>query len=609
MIDLNAQAQLSPYQFNQQLLRTLSDDTERAALYRQLADERRVLSFQSTADVDHSGGLPTYHQTVTLLTHRAHIDQAMSDDRHFSNVPYQALGSGTFMLGLDGVPHALQRGFAQRVLRYNPAEIGTLCNLAWQTAAVLPLKGRRFNAAELAEQTALRFAEMLFGYSMGEHPYVEAAMRTSYQQLVYQIIGRHFTVQPLLANQAAGAGAYFLQHTSELLAALAAGEQHEDMREVKQTLAGIGAARGLPLANFSPVCERIVAEHSELSGTELAVVVGGLVAGLIGNVQASVAIALDAIFEGAGAQGIDAAIALAHAAEPGSPQRQQLQQRVMQALADNPPAAFLPRKVVEDVALSVDGQVVAQLAKGSHVILAIGAGTREAARRPGAKLEPSGDPLIFGGPAGNGHIHQCLGDYIALPLVTEITRQILRLPGLTRSLDPDTAAPARLKKTWGFRCDSLMLEHARDQLCVQQPLAIIMKIKAPVAANAEKLKSVIGVGAPRIELRLAQSRQVHFAFFLLLENESKLALFTTYDGGLDAYIKHFALHVGSLFDKLFECLEDAPPLPVAQHPEEFVDAVRRYNAQPLGNYFYSAYPQATVAALLQALGPGAGAPL
>ena len=162
-------------------------------------------------------------------------------------------------------------------------------------------------------------------------------------------------------------------------------------------------------------------------------------------------------------------------------------------------------------------------------------------------------------------------------------------------------APCRIEKTWGFRCDRLLLEYAQDIACVQQPLAIIMPIKTPVALNAEKLKTIIAVGAPRIELRLDQSRQVHFAWFLLLDNDTKLALFTTFDGDFDAYLKHFALEVGSLFDLLFECLADPPPMPVAQYPDEFAARVRQFNQAPVGGYFYSAYPQAPVAQIQAAL--------
>lgn len=70
---------------------------------------------------------------------------------------------------------------------------------------------------------------------------------------------------------------------------------------------------------------------------------------------------------------------------------------------------------------------------------------------------------------------------------------------------------------------------------------------------------------------------MHFAWFNLQNNDSELALHTVLDGDFDAYIAHFALHVGPLFDPLLEHIQNAPPLPVAELPKEFVDTIRRYH--------------------------------
>lgn len=606
MPDLAAPGALTPFQHNQRLLQVLSSDDERAALYDRLRREPRLLSFQSmaqaaVAEAGAPAGVPPFHQTVVLLTAREHIDLAMRDDRHFSNAPYAALGSGTFMLGLDGMAHALQRGFASRVLRYSPAELGALVDLAWRAAAVLPLKQRRFDAAALAEQVGLRFAALLFGFPLAEHPYLEAAMRYGYQHLVYQIIGRHFSYDPAAPVAAQKAGALFLQRTVALLGGYARGEAPDDVRELQRTLAAIGQARGIEaLQHFKPVCERLVAEPSELSGTELASLVGGLIAGTIGNVQASVSIALQALLSGP----LTDLVADAHAAEPGTAQRSRLQRRIVDALAEHPPAAFLPRELSADLTLSLGGRELGTLKAGTQVLLAIGAGTREARDRADS-FGDRGDPLIFGGAAsgdaGAQHVHDCIGAYLALPLVVETVRRTLMLPGITLALDPDSGRPAGLVKTWGFRCDKLMLEYARDRAITQQPLAVIMKIKAPVAENAEKLKQTIAVAAPRIEMKLDEARHVHFAWFMLLDNDTRLGLFTAFDGAFDDYLKHFSRTVGPLFDSLFQYLEDAPPMPVADHPEAFVAKARLYNTAPVGGYFYSAYPAAPVVTIQHAL--------
>ena len=596
MLDLDAQAQTPPFRFSQTLLDALSDDRQRSQLYAQLRQSQQVLVFQSQADArdnlssSHAGGhaggdVPVFHQDVALLTTRAHIEQALSDGQHFSNSAYKPLGSGTFMLALDGAGHALQRGLAVRLLRpYTPEVIAALIGLAWQTAAVLPLKTRSFNAAALAEQVALRFAGFLFGHPFNAHPVLEASMRSGYQHLVYQIVGRHFVFQPQWEAGAKLAGARFMMDTTELLGQYLRGQVPDDIQQLQRRLPG-----------FEPLCQRAVAEDVECSLTELGVLMGGLMAGIVGNIQASVAIALDHLLD---ASPLAGTFAQAHAATPGSPSRADLTQRVLGALALNPPAALLPRQVIADVTLrtGAGGREAVTLKKGMTVLLALGSGTQE--RLAGAEPKTgTADPLIYGG----GHLHHCLGDVIATPLVVEIVRRVLMLPGLTRALNPATGAARRLEKTWGFRCEQMPLEYAQDVAMVQQPLAIVMAIKAPVAANAALLATVIAVGAPRIEFKLAESHQVHFAWFMLLENNTKLALFTTFDGSLDAYLRHFALEVGSLFDKLFECLEDPPPLPVAEHPDAFVAKVRQFNQAPLGHYFFSAYPQHGVSAVQAAL--------
>jgi hypothetical protein len=140
-------------------------------------------------------------------------------------------------------------------------------------------------------------------------------------------------------------------------------------------------------------------------------------------------------------------------------------------------------------------------------------------------------------------------------------------------------------------CLHYPLRFDREKVRVQQPLIVMMRVKSPLPENAERLRRVVRSGAPRIEWALNNSRHVHFAWFEFLENDSVLALHTIYDGDFDAYIQHFALKVGDLFDQLFECIEGAPPLPVAENPNEFIEAIRRYNRAPLGGYFYSAYPK------------------
>jgi hypothetical protein len=143
--------------------------------------------------------------------------------------------------------------------------------------------------------------------------------------------------------------------------------------------------------------------------------------------------------------------------------------------------------------------------------------------------------------------------------------------------------------------------HAPQRVgAAQQPLLVSMPVKPPTAVHAEQLKRVIQVGAPRIEKMLRESKHVHFACFVLLENDSQLMLLTVFDRGFDPYVEHFALQVGSLFDRLFENMVHAPPMPVDEFPQDFVNLIRRFNQAPEANFFFSAQPNAEAAQIQRA---------
>jgi len=251
----------------------------------------------------------------------------------------------------------------------------------------------------------------------------------------------------------------------------------------------------------------------------------------------------------------------------------------------------LPRQTIRRVDLPGGGEIPAE----STVILAIGGATRyEAATN--RKPSTGWDPLIFGGKTG---LHRCVGQFLVMPVITHFVRQVFALKGLAQALDPQTAEPLRLEKLWGFNCRSYPLEYTRSDLLIQSPLIVVMRVKQPVAEHAEALKKIIKFGAPRIEKKLNDSGHVHFASFAFFENDTQLALYTVYDADFDAYIEYFARDVGPLFDRIFEHIEDPPPRPVDKFPKEFVDKIRLHNRRPAADYFYSAYPKATVSMITQ----------
>ncbi len=95
---------------------------------------------------------------------------------------------------------------------------------------------------------------------------------------------------------------------------------------------------------------------------------------------------------------------------------------------------------------------------------------------------------------------------------------------------------------------------------------------------------------------------VHFARFLPSHDNSALQVITSFDGPLDAYALDFVIAIGDIFDVILSYVQDAPPLPVREHPQAFLAFVKLNNrvivAPPAlmwDDYpVFSAYPDKTV---------------
>ena len=131
---------------------------------------------------------------------------------------------------------------------------------------------------------------------------------------------------------------------------------------------------------------------------------------------------------------------------------------------------------------------------------------------------------------------------------------------------------------------------------VQSPLTLMMTIKSEEAyeqlhALLTQIQSMPEDQNP-ISVALTKIGIVHFARFTFLENNTKLGVFTTYDGDLDSYLHDFANEIGPLLDQVFEFIQDAPPAPISEHREEFFKYVKDNDKFVL--QWYSAYPNLTV---------------
>ena len=137
---------------------------------------------------------------------------------------------------------------------------------------------------------------------------------------------------------------------------------------------------------------------------------------------------------------------------------------------------------------------------------------------------------------------------------------------------------------------------------VQNPLTLVMTLRSPEARRAlqaelEQLQALPRDQNPVIRA-LDGIATVHFARFVFLD-DARLAVITTYDGPFDPYVNEFLDHIGDVFNTILRHMADAPPLPVQQHRQEFLDYVRRHDLRCLPP-LYSAYPGRTVLDVLAA---------
>lgn len=135
------------------------------------------------------------------------------------------------------------------------------------------------------------------------------------------------------------------------------------------------------------------------------------------------------------------------------------------------------------------------------------------------------------------------------------------------------------------------------QKAVQNPLTLVMTIKSPsdqlaLAALLHKIQSAPPEKNP-IWIALNKLNSVHFARFVFLEHNTSLAVITTYDGSFEDYINEFVDEIGDVFNALLAHMDGAPPLPVQQNRQAFLDYVRVNDLRAI-EPFYSAYPRATV---------------
>ncbi|MEY2653753.1 MAG: hypothetical protein RLZZ524_781 [Pseudomonadota bacterium] len=564
--------------------------------------DRPVIAFTSRAEPD----TPTY-----LVRDAALVREVLTDTTgRCVNQPYAELGGGEFMLALDGTAHAQQRRWVADVLFGGRdaarLPVQALARLAWDETAVLGLRQERLDAVALAREAAVRFVAHLFGFPTQDLALLGALTGHVYDGLVHVILGRHIGLSPDTGwrrETSAAVRERVLQliadhaHLQALQgqpgrARRSAPDDLDRCAALQRELAHLRAdlvARGASVdgATFLPLCARLSAcpgaPPDSLPGApadasaQVAIVLG-LLGGTVGNVQTSVALMLE--------RWLDADVATAAtlrraaralAADTRIDAVQPLRESAWQVLAEQPPVAFLPRRVVAE-GLTLGGVAVPP---GANLVLWLGAPPE----RP-----VSWHSRVFTSPAP----HDCIGDRIVMPLLLQIGAGLLRLPGLARDWDEVAGRERRLERRWHFAARTLALRQRRERSQRQQPLCVVMDVRQPVEHHARALERLIGCAAPLIEQSLLGSRHIHAAWFVLFNGGRQLALFTRYDGDFDAYVAFFASRVGPLFDLLFAHIVDAPvQRPIGRHPRAFVGRIRKAHAlhAPIAGLVYDACPQ------------------
>lgn len=552
---------------------------------------------------------PQGFRPAVLLSKPAHIRQALTDSANFSNLPYAALGGASFLLGLDPGAgynhvdwHAQQQALVKAALdAYSPEGLRQLAVLAVEQAALTSLARSTFDLAEFADQAALRYMSMLFGYSLHDHDLLEEAARTTYRALQYIAVGQHFVTEPGTLPAAQQALGRLVARTSQLMedyTRLARSPRRYGRKPARAWPTGVQPWSDLGLCLLGePVLKRLPDLPSQagtapqpgalLSGRDRAIVAATLVAGTLGNIQSAVCLLMQSLLHGRGDE-LELVSELAKAQTP--PMTAQLERELLRRLAKLPPVPVLPRRT-RDKEVSLEGGATIP-ADTDCLLLLEGQPSCPHAHT----AEPC--PRVWGGVVAQAEApHACLGQGLSVALIAALVGHTLRLPGLKLALDPLTGDTLQVERLWGFACTRYPLRFERERYRVQQNLIVSMRVKAPISENAMRLRRLIAAGVPRIEHALTGFGHVHMAWFEFSDDDSQLVLRTVYDGQFEAYVQHFALYAGDLFDGLFEYLEGAPPRPVAEHPNEFVEVLRQHNRAPLAGYLFSAYPSAKAASL------------
>lgn len=682
---------------NRLLFAWLDNDATRKELLADMVINKKPLFFMSNAacrrddyfskdkpdlrDYDWIDGPRKYEQPAMLLAHPDHVQEALTcsnalnlgaDDQEdklkeklkYSNSPYQGLG-GYFMLAIDApTEHDAQRDYAFKLLgSIDQYQYDALATLAFKAGALAPLKSHEFDLTKMAEDIAARYVLMAYGFAQKDLPLIKDCTRKIGRGLQYQIMGRHFVIEPATMIESRTALARLAQRAGEILHLYLPGvpltrteeDEKEEIDEDFRRLAKYKFFRSskepnlgsLKSPTFLPILQRIAFDPKLIdpkkpdafSTTEKALIAACLMGGSVTNIQNAICLCIAEIFKADSQGTIDIRKAAiderarypdAYYDEAGS----RIVDVIKDALRMNPSVVYVPRRTNHCFNLCT-GEGKVTIAKDTLVLVALGGASatgvvntvnnsvkakiqfelgKDVRHNEVKSLDTVSCPFakVFGGAPGveidkgaglkrSTYTHSCPGMAMAMNAITYTVRQLLVLPSLAQKINPDSQPRKAygLEKRWGVQSTYYPLSYQKEQLLVQTPLLTVLPIKTPVDFHSQALRQVIANGAPFIEKVLQDSKMVHFATFVFLESDSKLALFTMYDGDFDTYIGHFAKEFGHLFDRFFSHVAISPKMPIREHPFEFVQYLKQFLQAPAEGYYFSAYPETSTDRIAQ----------
>lgn len=558
-----------------------------------------------------------------VVTRYKDVAEVIDLDEAFSVAPYgQAMmrnnGGPNFILGMDRGSE-FDHDLSVLKLAVKREDLATIREIVAEETRALVKQALPSGTLDLtngfSRLVAARFVGRYFGV-----PGPTEQQLLDWTRAIFTDIFLNFTQDPGVSARGAEAGRQFRAYVDGLIektkAQRSAGEPEKD-----DVLGRLITMQRAPKASFT---------DSRLRDNLI-----GCITGVLDNTCTAVVNTVNVLFSRP--EALKGAMAAAKANDDAT-----LLRYVQEALRFHPPAPLMVRMSLADTKIA-KGTARETLIPAHKVIFAANGSAMmddtELDNPREIRLDrPNHHYMIFG-----WGMHECLGKYISQVQIVEIVKAVFALEGLrpaagdagkvayegpfavrfavafnavpaeaAKTAAAGTSAVSTTDKTKGTSAMTPNSPSTSSSAAApaqtpaapamkQNPLTLVMTIKSPEDAKAlqallTKFDSLPSAQNP-INAALDKLAKVHFARFVFLDNNTKLAVITSYDDSFEDYINDFVNVIGDIFNALLAHMSDAPPLPVQQNRKAFLDYVRKNDLTCFGT-FYCAYPTLGVKTIL-----------